>query len=552
MKLVQMIPHLAIAALCVGGAACDDHEHSHDEHHGADLEPGHAEGDGHGHGQDEHAQGAGEPELPGLSVTRYENGLELFMEHDALIVGRDTPLIAHFTDTRDPEGFVWITKGQVTATLTYDDGAKEEFVANKLLRNGIFKPIVKATRPGKATLSLRLAGEQMQGVISAGPVVVYADTAAATSAAPDEDHGGEAVVGYLKETQWKTQYATELAANKVLQGGIQANGELKTVAGQAAELAAPVAGRLVVGSEIPYVGQQVTRGARLLSVVPTSVVSGKDPAELRLEQSRADSELSLANAELKRAEDLVAAKAIPERRLAEAKAAVDVATARVTAAGEQLRLYQGALAGGANAQSGSFALRSPIDGVVAFANVTPGAVVDAGTRLVYIVNTEKVWLEARIYEADVGQAEASLGAVFTVAGFDREFSVDSSNGRRIAVGAVVDPATRTVPIVFELDNKDHALKPGMYAKVTLLTGKTVQGVAIPDKAIVDDGGRPTVFVMEGGETFFKRRVELGVRSGGFAQVLSGVAEGERVVSRGAYEVKLGTAAGGIPEHGHQH
>jgi cobalt-zinc-cadmium efflux system membrane fusion protein len=157
-----------------------------------------------------------------------------------------------------------------------------------------------------------------------------------------------------------------------------------------------------------------------------------------------------------------------------------------------------------------------------------------------------------VYEVDVAQIENSPGAVFTVAGFEREFVVGETNGRRVAVGAIVDPVTRTVPIVFELANEDWALKPGMYAKVTLLTGKTIQSVAIPEQAVVDDSSQPTVFVMEGGETFFKRRVRLGVRSGGYVQVLAGVAEGERVVSRGAYQVKLATAAGGIPEHGHQH
>jgi multidrug efflux pump subunit AcrA (membrane-fusion protein) len=92
----------------------------------------------------------------------------------------------------------------------------------------------------------------------------------------------------------------------------------------------------------------------------------------------------------------------------------------------------------------------------------------------------------------------------------------------------------------------------MFAKVTLYTGQTLRGVAIPEPALVDDNGKPTVFVMDGGESFFKRAIKVGVRSGGFVQVLEGVTEGERVVSRGAYDHKLSTATGAIPEHGHQH
>jgi membrane fusion protein, heavy metal efflux system len=493
-----------------------------------------------------------EPERPAHAVTVYENGLELFMEYDAFVVGMESPLVAHFTDARDAEGFVWITKGRVLATLQYDDGAEETFVAETLLRNGIFKPIVKPTKAGAGTLLMKLEGEQMSASINAGPVVVHADLAAAIKSTTEEAVG-EPTVGYLKEAQWKTQYATAVATPRVLMGGIQANGELLPVAGQDAELSAPVAGRIVVGEKVPFVGQPVKKGELLASIVPTAMASTTDRASIDLEKSRADAELGLAERELKRAEELFTAKAIPEKQLDAARAAVEVARARVGAAQRQLALFQSAQGGAGGSGAGSsFELRSPIDGVVSFARVTRGAVVAAGERVVSVVNADKLWLEAHVYEADVAKVESSPGAVFRVAGFDREFIIDDKNGRRVAVGAVVDAATRTVPIIFEMQNESATLKPGMYAKVTLLTGATVQGVAIPEQAVVDDNGQPTVFVMDGGESFFKRRLKLGVRSNGYVQVLEGVKDGERVVSRGAYEVKLATSAGGIPEHGHQH
>lgn len=522
---------LAMASVLVSGACEHDHDHE----------------DGQGHDQEEANK---EPERPSYSVTIYESGLELFMEYEALVVGAESPLIAHFTDARDPEGFVWITKGRVTATLKYQDGAEESFVAETLLRSGIFKPIVKPARAGQATLTLKLEGEQMNGTVHAGDVVVHPTLDAALKAPPDEEPA-EPTVGYLKEAQWKTQYATAPAAPRVLQGGIPANGELLPVAGQAAELAAPVAGRVILGEKVPFVGQPVKKGEVLVSIAPTGVASTTDRSTLELEKSRADAELGIAGRELKRAEELFAARAVPEKQLEAARAALDVANARVAAAGRALGAFQAAQ-GGAGAAGSSFELRSPIDGVVSFARVTRGAVVEAGERLVSVVNAEKIWLEAKVYEADVAKAATSPGAMFTVSGFDKEFIVDGKTGRRVAVGAVVDAATRTVPVIFEIPNTEAELKPGMFAKVTLLTGETVQGVAIPEQALVDENGQPIVFVMDGGESFFKRRVKLGVRSGGYVQILEGVKDGERVVSRGAYEVKLATTAGGIPEHGHQH
>ncbi|WP_257455270.1 efflux RND transporter periplasmic adaptor subunit [Archangium lipolyticum] len=507
----------------------------------------------HGPGQDhEHgAAPASEPERPGQTVTVYQDGLELFMEYPALVVGQPSPLVAHFTDARDPNGFRVVTKGRVTATLRYADGTEERFVADKLLRDGIFKPVVQPTRAGEGTLTLRLEGEQVSGTVEAGKVVVYPTVAAAVAAAPPEETG-EATVPFLKEQQWKTQYATAPAEPRVLQGGVRANGELKPVAGQSAELSAPVAGRISVGDKVAHLGQRVRKGEVLVRLVPTSSASGTDLASVEMEAARARAELGLAEREVKRAEEMFAGKAIPEKQLDAARVAREVAAARVAATERQLALYRSTQSGGAGPSGAAFELRSPLDGVVSFADVIPGAVVEAGRLLVSVVNPERLWLEARVFEADAPKVERSPGASFSVAGFEHEFSVDEKTGRRVAVGSVVDRATRTVPVIFELPNPDGVLKPGMFAKVTLYTGQTIRGVAIPESALVDDNGRPTVFVMDGGESFFKRAVRPGVRSGGYVQVLEGVKEGERVVSRGAYELKLSTATGAIPEHGHQH
>lgn len=491
-----------------------------------------------------------EPERPALSVTTYQSGLELFMEYPALAVGQPSPLVAHFTDARDPEGFRAVTRGRVTAILA-TGGKEERFLADQPLRDGIFKPIVRPSTAGEATLTLVLEGDQVAGRVEVGKVTVHPDLAAAIASAPEEEAAGEKPVPFLKEQQWKTEYATLPAEVRVLQGGIRAPGELKPVAGQFAELSSPAVARVAVGGPVVHLGQTVKRGQILVRLVPTGVASSGDLASIELEVERARAELGLAERDLQRAEELLAAKAIPEKQLDAARVGRQTAAARLSAAERQRAQYRSAQTGGATGV-GLLELPSPLDGVVAFANLAPGAVVEPGQRLVSVVNADRLWLEAMVFEADAPKVQESPGATFTVAGFDREFTVDQTSGRRVAVGAVVDRVTQTVPVVFELPNPGGALKPGMYAKVTLFTGETVRGVAVPQSAVVDDHGKPTVFVMEGGESFYKRVIRPGVRSGGHVQVLDGVKEGERVVSRGAYELKLSTATGAIPEHGHQH
>jgi RND family efflux transporter MFP subunit len=537
-----LLPAFVLACALV---ACKERGPSHD---GAES---HEHGQGQEHGHAHGGAAPSEPERPDLSITVYQSGLELFMDFPALVVGQPSALVAHFTDVRDPEGFRVVTKGRATAVLRYGDGTEERFVADTLLREGLFKPEVKPSRAGEATLTLILEGEQVSGTVEAGRFTVYPTLAEAIAAAPPEE-GGEPTIAFLKEQQWKTRYATAPAEVRVLQGGLAANGELKPVAGQAAELSAPVAGRIPVGGPVPYLGKPVKKGEVLVRLASTTAVSTTDSASVELEVSRARAELGLAERGVKRAEEMLAARAIPEKQLDEARVAREVAAARVATAERQRDMYQSTQSGTGGQGGALFELRSPLDGVVYFAEVMPGAVVEVGTRLVSVVNTERLWLEAKVYEPDVARVERSPGASFTVAGFEREFSVDEKSGRRVAVGAVVDRATRTVPVIFELPNPGGVLKPGMFAKVWLHTGETVRGVAIPESALVDDNGRPVVFVMAGGESFHKRPVRTGIRSGGQVQVLEGVKEGERVVSLGAYEIKLSTATGATVGHGHTH
>src|SRR6187455_2296577 len=102
------LPALLLFAIAVTGCRSLTHDHPSDEdHHG-------------GSAQDEHAaQDPKEPERPTETLTKYQNGLELFLEYPALAVGQSSPLVAHFTDARSAAGFRVVKQGSVTASLRY-------------------------------------------------------------------------------------------------------------------------------------------------------------------------------------------------------------------------------------------------------------------------------------------------------------------------------------------------------------------------------------------------------------------------------------------------
>jgi cobalt-zinc-cadmium efflux system membrane fusion protein len=479
-----------------------------------------------------------EVERPDQSVTVYEDGLELFMEWPALVVGEESPLVAHFTDARNPDGFVWVTEGAVTATLRYADGTEAQFVADELLRHGIFKPVVVPTRAGEATLTLALAGP-VSGTVPVGAVTVYGSVDAAIAGLPEEE-GGEPTVGYLKESQWKTVYATAPAEKRTLRGSVRATGELVAPTGARVALGSPATGRLE-GTPLLRIGAEVHAGDVLARVVP---LGASDRASVDAELAAAQAELALAEQAAARAQSLFPAVVSARERDA-ALSALEVAKKRLSAQWSRRQAWTGGAGSGAE-------IRAPIDGKVAFVRAEPGGVVDVGAPVVDVVDAARLWLQARVFESDAPRVRGTSGAMFTVAGRAAPVVVDAEHGgSALAVSPAVDPVDRTVSVLFELPNPGDLL-PGTYADVRVFTAEVLDAVAVPSQAVVDDDGLPVVYVMEGGESFYKRRVTLGVRDGDWVQVLSGVAPEERVVSRGAYEVLLSTSAGGIPAHGHQH
>lgn len=116
----------------------------------------------------------------------------------------------------------------------------------------------------------------------------------------------------------------------------------------------------------------------------------------------------------------------------------------------------------------------------------------------------------------------------------------------------VEAGTRTVPLIYEVKNPDNLLRVGQSVNLFVETARTEEALAIPSAAIVEEDGRPIAFVQVAGETFQKRDLTLGIRDGNWVQVLSGINEGERVVTKGAYAVRLASVSSAIPAHGHVH
>lgn len=475
------------------------------------------------------------------AVTRWSDKTELFMEYPVLVAGETHRFAVHFTDLRD---FSAQTEGSVAIELRRADSAPEAFAARQPSRPGIFGvDVVAPSAAGRYQMSVILSAPGLQDRHDISDVEVYA-TAADAARAPEQEEAE--ATKFLKEQQWNLPFATEVAEEREMRESLTVPGEVRPRSGGESELTATISGRLsLVGPST--VGIAVERGQLLAEIVPT-LANMPNRAELESASIQAESELELARKDRERAERLLAARAVPAKRLDEARAAEAVAETKYKLAQTNLEQMDALRGSQTNAPASSvFGIRAPISGVLAEVAASPGSTVQAGQRLFRVVATDTVHVVAAVPESEAeGLRNVAGGEVL------RSGNTGTTElGRPLSASRVVDPLTRTLTVVFRASNKGSAFAVGQTVQVRVFRSHKTKATAIPESAVVDDAGQPVVFVQLAGESFARRAVSLGARESGYVQV-QGIKPGERIVSQGAYLIRLAALSGQIPAHGHVH
>lgn len=187
-------------------------------------------------------------------------------------------------------------------------------------------------------------------------------------------------------------------------------------------------------------------------------------------------------------------------------------------------------------------LRSPRDGWLAGAAIAPGSYAEPASVLFEIGDLSRLWVAAEVPEASLGSLHLGSRAEFKAAAFPgRRFS-----GPLRWLAPALDATTRTLAVKIELENRDLALRPGL-AGTVILPQPATSSLVVPADAVIDTGREQYVFVAAGQGRFTARRITLGSLSGERASVLSGLEQGEKVVSRAAFlldsESRLSAAIG---------
>lgn len=485
-------------------------------------------------------QAPAEPET--VSVSHWTDNTELFMEYQPLVAGVKRRFSVHFTSLAN---FKPLASGKATITLTQGDAATQTFTADAPSRPGIFGLDVMPARAGSYRMAVQLSSKGLDDSHDLGEVDVYASPG---EIRPGTEKAKEETIAFLKEQQWSLDFGTQLIAEREMRDSLRVSGEVRPRSGGEVQVTAPVAGRIGTASQMPVAGTLVSRGQALASIAPLTPAPADRPA-LEYGISEAATAVDLARRDRERAERLLKAGVATARRLEEAQAAFATAEARLKAANARLGQYETSRQAEGDATSSSpFAVRAPISGVIAEVKSTPGANVAQGDSLFRIVAVDSVYIVANVPEAELPRLSHLAGAEIEIPGAATTLPV----GSLVAKSSFVDPQSRTLGVIYEVANGGRQLAVGQSISMRLFLSTRTKALAVPVPAIIDDGGRPVVFVQLEGEAFARRPVKLGIREADVVQVLEGLRPGDRVVTRGAYLIRLAALSTQIPAHGHVH
>lgn len=275
-------------------------------------------------------------------------------------------------------------------------------------------------------------------------------------------------------------------------------------------------------------GDFVSPGQPLVLLEDTEYRNALDVNRANLDRARANLDraqagLELARSNYNRYKMLYDSGALSAKDYEAAQNSLVLAQAEVNAARADVNAASAAVAS-AQENLSNTSLRSPIGGVVSSCDVKVGQYVTPGLSLLKVEDISNVYAAVNIGQADIALVKKGLPAKVAVDAFgDRVFE-----GQVEVVNPVGDSSTRVFETRVKVPNGSHYLRPGMFVKVKISTGKVDDAIAVPQNALISSSGMYFVFVLEGNRV--KRcQVEPGEVVGQLVEIKSGIKDGQKVV-----------------------
>lgn len=311
---------------------------------------------------------------------------------------------------------------------------------------------------------------------------------------------------------------------------IKTSGQILAAQGDESVAVATVPGVVTFRGKVTE-GMSVGKGAALVTISSSNIADG-DPVQ------RARIAYDISKKEYERMKALVKNKIVSDKEFAQAEQNF-----------ENARISYEALA--KNHSAGGQAVTSPISGFVKNILVKEGDYVTIGQPLVSVTQNRRLFLRAEVSEKYYPYLRAISSANFRTPYDNKVYELRELSGRLLSFGKATGENSFYVPVTFEFDNKGDII-PGAFVEIYLLSAPMENVISLPRTALTEEQGLFFVYLQLDEEGYKKQEVTLGADNGKSVQILSGVKAGDRVVTTGAYQVKLASASNAIPAHSHEH
>ena len=290
-------------------------------------------------------------------------------------------------------------------------------------------------------------------------------------------------------------------------------------------------------------GDRVSRGQQLAKIEDSELLEQIKQAEASFAVAAAtirqrEADLGAARTNLDRSRNLYDRQLLPRQTYDDAEARYQAAEAQLDLAQAQHQQSKARI-DELKIDLSNTVITSPVNGFIGKRTLDQGAWVTPNSVFLSVVDLSSVRIVANVVERDLRRISMGLQARVEVDAFPGE----KFTGRVANIAPVLDPATRTAQVEVEIPNGDFRLKPGMYARVNFTIGRRDNALVVPVNAIVDYQGKKGVFQPHkgerGGDVVTFKPVEVGLADEANAEVVSGLAEGERIITTGAAALRDG-------------
>lgn len=491
---------ILFAILCNVFASCN-HNHDTEDHDGHDKEK--------------------------IQYTAYNNDFELFAEADIFVVDEKATILSHFTKL---PSFKALETGPVSINLIVDGEEVTQTLA-KPTRKGIYSFEITPIKSGKGILQFKIGNSK----ISISDVIVFLDQNDVRKNHVSIEPSKVNTVVFTKEQSWKIDFKTELPAKEPFGQVIYTVAQVESASGDETVVVSKTSGIIMFSNFNLIEGNNVTAGQRLFAISS----SGMSENNISVKLAEAKSNFENAETDYIRKKELAKDKIISEKELQASKNYYENTKAIYE------NLVNNFSATGQN-------ITSPMSGFVKQVFVSNGQFVEEGQPLITISQNKTLFLKAFVQQKYFNILQLIYSANIKTLYDNKTYTFEELNGIVLSYGKSASADNYLLPVNLQIDNKGSFVQ-GSFVEIFLKTITNTQALTVPNTALMEEQGNYFLFVQITPELFEKRSIQIGATDGIRTEIILGLLQNERIITRGAMLVKLAQSSGTLDAHsGHNH